>query len=571
MKLTQIERLSVKDARVSADHLARDGLGWAEALSKDLLGWHSLKDHIRIHHPAIFEHFASLESFDGDVTDLRRVKRYSGFAYEFWLSGGDINDIDALLDMLDDILGQSEIRENAASSSLQFKTEILDSVKRNTEAAASVGSGKEIWSLSLKDRHKLVARWLEEINPWKVCEAFAELHRRHQAATAVKKSAMRKIDGRCLAQQEVLGLTTTGVAHHWELLNQLKPRVLLTEEASECLVSHTLCCLFPSIEHALFIGDPLQLRPQVNALTLSTEYSSKYRLDESLFERMMFSESPIPVSKLNVQRRMHPDIADLSRAGDYDYLIDHESTFMHPPVRGMLDRIYWLNHKQPESRPDPRSPMAKSHSNNYEVEFCAALVRYLIERNGYTLGDIVLLTPYNGQLAALTNRLRQSCHIYLSDKDREALVELGFLTVSESKILSSKARVNLSNMLRITTIDAYQGSEAKVIIFSAVRSNDLGKMGFLRTRNRINVACSRARDGFYIVGNASLMNNVEHWAKLIKVFAQKDLIGGSLKVCCDRHPSQVFEVYEPGQFEQIPPCSVICDYPLECGHNCKER
>ena len=181
MRLTQIERLDLKEARVRADHLARDGLGWAEALSKDMPGWHSLKDHIRIHHPEVFEHFASLESYDGDVTALRRVKRYSGFAYEYWLSGGDINDINALLDMLENILGQSESSQNISCSTLQFKKEVFDSVKRNTAAVSSVGNGEKIWSLSIEERHNLVARWLAELNPWKVCEAFAELHRRHRA------------------------------------------------------------------------------------------------------------------------------------------------------------------------------------------------------------------------------------------------------------------------------------------------------------------------------------------------------------------------------------------------------
>ena len=46
-----------------------------------------------------------------------------------------------------------------------------------------------------------------------------------------------------------------------------------------------------------------------------------YRLDQSLFERMMYPSRhgilPFPTSRLNIQRRMHPVIADLMRATLY--------------------------------------------------------------------------------------------------------------------------------------------------------------------------------------------------------------------------------------------------------------
>ena len=570
LKLTTIERHNVNVARKQADHLFRDGLGWAEALSKDMLGWHSLKDHLKTHHTTIYDHFASLEQIDSDVTDLRRTKRYSGFAYEFWVSGGDIKDVNALLEVLDTLLGTCDVSNRSASSSSQFKEQIFAAVKSNTRFETTIAGGNQIWSLSVKERHCLVNQWIGELNPWKVCEGFAEIHRRHQTALSRKKQAYLAIDARCLAQQHIIGLTSTGIVQNWELLNSLKLRTLLTEEASECLEAHTICSLFSTVEHAILIGDPLQLRPQVTEMALSTENSGDYRLDESLFERMMVSDSDFPFSRLNVQRRMHPEIADLSRAGDYDYLVDHELTALNPPVVGMADRIYWLDHKQHEDRPDPRSPMSNSHSNRFEVAFCAGLVRHLIERNGYSLGEIVIITPYNGQLAALAGQLRETCSVLLSDKDREALIDQDLLP-ADSKLGCPKTSLDLRDMLRIVTVDNFQGEESKVIIFSAVRSNTQGKVGFLKTRNRINVACSRARDGFYVLGNASLIGTVDHWAKRIKVFREKGMIGGSFRACCSRHPERTFEVFEPEQFQQIPACPILCLENLPCGHKCHEK
>ncbi len=60
------------------------------------------------------------------------------------------------------------------------------------------------------------------------------------------------------------------------------------------------------------------------SLSLETHGGKQYRLDESLFERMMFPTTrtilPLATSRLNIQRRMHPDIADIMRATLYPFL-----------------------------------------------------------------------------------------------------------------------------------------------------------------------------------------------------------------------------------------------------------
>lgn len=69
------------------------------------------------------------------------------------------------------------------------------------------------------------------------------------------------------------------------------------------------------------------------SLSLETTYGKKYRLDESLFERMMFPAtpaiSPLATSRLNIQRRMHPDIADIMRATLYPYLVVFQKSILY--------------------------------------------------------------------------------------------------------------------------------------------------------------------------------------------------------------------------------------------------
>jgi superfamily I DNA and/or RNA helicase len=63
--------------------------------------------------------------------------------------------------------------------------------------------------------------------------------------------------------------------------------------------------------------------------------------------------------------------------------------------------------------------------------------------------------------------------------------------------------------VEVNTVDAFQGREADLCIYSVTRSNDKKKIGFQREKERLNVALSRARDALVIVGDASLCHEVK--------------------------------------------------------------
>ena len=242
----------------------------------------------------------------------------------------------------------------------------------------------------------------------------------------------------------------------------------------------------------------------------------------------------------------------------------------------MAERLWWLDHQHPESRPDPRSEYAASYCNEFEVEMIHGLVQYLVNTNEYSFGDIAVLTPYNGQLVALNERLSTTCSIWLSQKDRDTLEELSALPGNDVDFIdeekpNSKSTFEMSSMLRLATIDNFQGEEAKIVILSTVRSNTDDKVGFLKTPNRINVACSRAKHGFYIIGNSSLMRNVGMWRAIVDLLFEKGKIGPIFLACCSRHPQSKYEVRSPEDFGSIPACDHSCYSILDCGHLCKQK
>ena len=196
------------------------------------------------------------------------------------------------------------------------------------------------------------------------------------------------------------------------------------------------------------------------------------------------------------------------------------------------------------------------------------LVEYLINSNEYSYKDITILTPYNGQLAAFSKRLSGTCSLWLSEKDRESLLLEGLLEQEEVH-LGVKTEIALASFLRLATIDNFQGEESNVVILSTVRSNFESRVGFLKTPNRINVSCSRAKNGFYIVGNAALMSAVPMWRQIATELSAKGKSGPAFRTCCcSRHSNKVFHVQKPEDWHSVPDCETLCGSKLACGHLC---
>ncbi|WP_198398880.1 C-terminal helicase domain-containing protein [Burkholderia pseudomallei] len=59
-------------------------------------------------------------------------------------------------------------------------------------------------------------------------------------------------------------------------------------------------------------------------------------------------------------------------------------------------------------------------------------------------------------------------------------------------------------LIKIDTVDSYQGKENRIIIVATTRNNGRFEQGFLSSRERVNVAISRAMERLVIVGAARM-------------------------------------------------------------------
>ena len=92
------------------------------------------------------------------------------------------------------------------------------------------------------------------------------------------------------------------------------------------------------------------------------------------------------------------------------------------------------------------------------------------------------------------------------------------------KLLTDEIQKNHPSV-SIRSVDGFQGQERELIIFSAVRSNDLGQLGFLDDDKRMNVLLTRARKGLIVIGNGdTLAQNDSTWKKWIDWMKKEQLV-----------------------------------------------
>ena len=387
---------------------------------------------------------------------------------------------------------------------------------------------QDVWSLSLGERWSLYLFWLRvhqaccRENLSKKTQEYENICKRWDE---FRKNEEHKV----LRNAVVIGMTTTGAARcHW-ILEQIKPKIVVLEEAAEVLEAHIIATLTKGTQHLILIGDHKQLKPKPQEYELCKTYD----LDVSLFERMV--KGGMNCQQLNTQHRMRPQIASIMKF-IYTGLRDHESVRQYEDIDGVGQNLFFIDHEFHEDNPDTDSRM-KSHSNQHEAEFVVSLCEYFLHQ-GYAPGQITVLTMYTGQLLKLKRLMPRSKF----------------------------------EGVRVAAVDNFQGEENDIILLSLVRSSQSGRIGFLGVENRVCVALSRARKGFYCVGNFRLLAEKSRlWAKIVDHMRRNGALGDSLKLICRNHPDKEISARRAEDFKKAPEggCTSPCECRLACGHACE--
>ena len=454
------------------------------------------------------------------------------------------------------------------------------------------------WGQTPAERCRRAAELLRHVcGTWMRLSTIADAHveraRRERAEAA----------GFVYKKARLIGATVVGATRRLQAIRASEPFAMIVEEACEVLEPTLVAVLaVRSLRKLELIGDHRQLPAFVQPCWFSIQMTHP-SMKVSLFERLVnnFSlgdgcEGVSTCSVLDIQRRMRPEICDLTRC-EYDdliHILDDPCTIARRigegnntkslnterelwssqgrKVPGIQSQVFFWNLKTKEGR----AAVGLSRCNNDEAEACAKLVGWFIHC-GIPATSISVITPYKGQKLTIVRALR---------KVRGAL-----------RYKAKEYSREVENGVIVSTVDRYQGDENDIVILSLVCTRPGNR--FIALRNRFIVASSRARLGFIIIGCTDALtksahggDGPSHWRRFLQDLTQTEYhkadqdrnvelkrvrrITDKLPICCPRHPETMLEVSESSEFPHLSEeklaefCSKTCPYLLPwCGHSCK--
>jgi serine/threonine protein kinase len=257
----------------------------------------------------------------------------------------------------------------------------------------------------------------------------------------------------------------------------------IIDEAGRATTPELLVALVRA-QRVIVVGDERQLPPmldeELDENALMRLETSQEQLVQSLFALLaaQAKDEPLPaVQMLTQQHRMYPSIGNLVSTVFYGGKLTHavQASERNHQLPWLPRAVVWFSTTKLPTFGEKRQ--GRSYYNRAEIKVISTLLhrmeRTYREQNMHR--NVAVITPYNAQIVELVAEITPESAFWQA------------LTVE------------------VATIDAYQGRDSDLVLYSTVRSNKEGNLGFLRDRRRLNVALSRAREGLFIVGDISTL------------------------------------------------------------------
>ncbi len=295
-----------------------------------------------------------------------------------------------------------------------------------------------------------------------------------------------------LPTQSVVAGTCMGFLANMHI-QEMQFDLCIIDEASRATAPELLVPMTRS-KRWIMVGDTKQLPPMVEEIFEHKDLVESFGLDKvfltsSLFNTLLGEAPQECRTSLVTQHRMAEPIGELISQTFYDGALLHAPVpVLRPDTISDEDRLVWFSTSRRSGRHEEPRGHGRSSSNKLEVEQVVALVSRLdayrkarrpVRIDGNPL-EVLILSGYERQRTEIARALR---------------------------------RLSLEHVsVQIKTVDAVQGREADVVIFSVTRSNVAGDLGFLADQHgtgRVNVALSRAREILWIVGDSDFCGSKE--------------------------------------------------------------
>ncbi len=353
--------------------------------------------------------------------------------------------------------------------------------------------------------------------------ACAPEHHSHLLSVRAEALANRHAARRLLEEVPIVVGTVVTLTNQRILFRAKHFSAAIVDEASQLLEPQILGLLCAqtdgkdAIDKFIFIGDHKQLPAVVQLPTSRTQTTSEHLraiqlhdLRQSFFERLHRIEQQAGrhafVGLLHRQGRMHPDICRFPNHWFYkDQLeavgLPHQTEpLAYPPANDALQRFV-ASMRMGFLPVFPKGARENIRANEAEAEQVAALIAAIValhrEEPGFDAArHIGVIVPFRSQIACIRTAMRNFHPLPLAQ---------------------------WADTMTIDTVECYQGSQRDYILFSTTVSlpyqlsllSEPVEVEGDSVDRKLNVAITRARKQFFLIGNPHLLRQSPIYAALI--------------------------------------------------------
>jgi len=279
-----------------------------------------------------------------------------------------------------------------------------------------------------------------------------------------------------LGRAQVVAATCVGLAGQ-RGADSVDFDVVIIDEASKATAPELMIPLSRG-RRFILVGDDRQLPPYLEEEAIDESQLAERGLTSDEIKKPLFTALADQVKKTNIvtlthQHRMHPAIGRL--VADCFYPEEGLTSEDRPGLTWLTmlapRPVTWLTTTPYKERFEQR--LGVSVRNDLEIKVIST---FLNTANGLAASakakpSVAVLAGYAAQRDALERRIAREAH-------------------------------NWRNLaIECHTVDAFQGRQAEIVLYSMTRSNAKRQLGFVKERPRINVALSRAQDAMIVVGD----------------------------------------------------------------------
>ncbi|KAK5975963.1 hypothetical protein GCK32_004804, partial [Trichostrongylus colubriformis] len=330
-----------------------------------------------------------------------------------------------------------------------------------------------------------------------------------QAHRAKLKTAANKLKWKIIKEsyKRRLAIFCTLTSSAIQRLSQVNwhPDVIIIDEAAQASEPVAWAAVVQA-KRCILAGDHAQLPS-----TILSSAARKGNLDVSLMERLAKDFHNANINQLlTVQYRMNEKIMQWSSREFYESrLVAAEEV-----SNITLSDISFISSDSPLNEP------LIMINTDLAMDRGTGLYRELPSQMSFrNPGEAALVARYVDVLRS----------IGISEKEI-AVISPYYAQVASIRDIMSASDVS------VNTVDSFQGQEREVVVFSMVRHNPEKVIGFLQNERRLNVAITRAKRQFVLIGSARMMKN-RHLRSLLS----------TVQSCGKTYAPEMMDTFENGE------------------------